>query len=161
MEETRTLKDELKDLNSHIKLLIDSGKFKEIKGKKKLSKRDIKKGFIRYIYINENNSIKVLKVPIEESTTLFEKVPRIATPDYMLSWDGQPTIIQPSWSVKPFSPVDNWEDTVKERMTSAGHRLLLNKIEQGGIIQKKKMSGAVIFGIIIVLIIAGYLLLSR
>lgn len=160
MEEETNLKNEIKKLNENFQKLIESGKIKGVKAKK-LGKIEQKKGYVRYIFIGENKQIKVMKIPIEEGTTMVEGIPRIATADYMLNWDGQPTIIQPAWSVEPFSPVKNYEESVQKQMTAQGHKLLLNRIELGGIKAKKKISGAVIFFIIVILAIAAYMLLGK
>jgi len=159
MEQETNLKEEIKKLNDNFSKLLESGKVKGVKAKK-LGKFQLKKGYVRYLYINENRDIKVMKVPIEEGTTTIEGIPRIATADYMMTWDGQPTIIQPAWSVKPFSPVDNYEETVKTQMSSAGYKLLLNRIEQGGIKPKRQIKGWMIFAGVIALIVIGYLLLK-
>ena len=162
MEETNTstsLRDEVKKLNENFSKLVDTNKTKLIKPKR-LSRSEKKKGYVRYIYLGENKSIKVIKAQIEEGTALVEGIPRIATPDYILSWDNEPTIIQPGWSTEPFSPKQNYEDTVQKQMTAAGHKLLLNRLESGILKPKKKMSGVIIFIIIIALIIGGYFLLT-
>lgn len=159
-EENTNLKDEVKKLNQNFERLLESGKVKGVKTKK-LGRSEKKKGYVRYIFINENREITVKKVPIDEGTTLYEGIPRIATTDYMLNWDGQPTIIQPSWSVRPFSAVENYEQAVKDGLTSAGYKLLMNRIEMGKITTKKKISGIVIFLVIVAMIVAGYLLLKK
>lgn len=159
-EETdKTLKDEVKELNSNVKKLLESDKSKIIKPKK-LSRGDKKKGKIRVIYLNENKDIKVIKVPIEEGTALIEGCPRLATPDYMMTWQGDPTIILPGWSTKPFSPSENLDQTTKDNMNAVGFRLLANRVELGAVKGKKSMPGWLIFVGIIGLIVVGYLLLK-
>lgn len=155
--------DELQKNNDNMIKLFEeyksNGKSKKVRSKK-LGKGNKKRGYVRYIYIDGNNNIKVTKVPIDESIIWYEKVPRLAEPTSVLSWDGDPTIIQPSWSVKPFSPKENYEDAVNDKMTAQGHRLLLKAIKEGEVKPKRKMSGVMIFFIIIALIVIGYLLLS-
>ena len=155
-----SLKEEVKGLNDKFDQLLASGKVKGIKAKK-LGKAEKKKNFIRYIFINENRDIKAVKVPVDEGVVWHGGVPRIGTTDYMLSWEGDPTIIQPGWSTVPFSPVQNYEEAVQAKMTAAGYRLLLKAIKEGEVKPKKKMSGALIFGIVIAIIVIGYLLLKK
>lgn len=157
--EEKSVKDEVRELNQKIQVLLDSGKVKGIKPKK-LGTSQKKRGFVNYIYIRENGTIETMKFPIQEGTTMIEETPRIATPDYVLNWKGNPTIIQPAWSVKPFSPAENLEGSVKENMLAVGWRLLANRAEQGVIKPKKRISGMAIFLIIIAVLVIGYLILS-
>ena len=157
-EEKSSLRDEMKQLNENLNQLVAEKKVKKVKGKK-LSKGQLKKGYVRYIYIDENRAIKAVKLPIDEGVAIHDGVPRVATTDYMLSWDGQPTIIQPSWALQPFDPVEHREETTKANMNSAGVRLVLKAIEEGKISQKRKLSGGMIFAIVIAIIVVGYLVL--
>ena len=160
IDKETNLKDEVKRLNDNFNKLLESGKIKGVKLKKTPSKFQAKNNWIYILYINENGEIKPMKQMIEEGTVMVEGIPRLATSEYRLSYLGKPAIILPAWSVKPFSPTDNYEETVKEQMTSQGYKLLLNRIELGGIKPKRKISGAIIFGIIIAIIVVGYLLLK-
>jgi hypothetical protein len=158
-EDNKNLKESVNEINKKFDTLISSGKVKGVKAKK-LSGSEKKKGYIRYLYISENKNIKAVKVPVEEGTTFFEGSPRIATPDYMLTWDGDPCIIQPGWSMKPFSPVDNMEQTIKDKMNAVGNRLLLNRIELGAVKSKKGIPGWMIIVGLLLLGGAAYLLLK-
>lgn len=159
MEEEKTLKQEVGELNSKLDKLILSGAAKEIKPKK-VSKAMRKKGYVNYIVIDGNGNMKTVKVQIDQSTTTHDKIPRLATPDCILNWKGNPTIIQPAWSTKPISIIDNFEETKKENYLAVGHRLILNRMEEGAIKSKKKLPGAVIFALIVGLVILGYMLLG-
>jgi hypothetical protein len=161
MVEEGTLKDEVKKLNENFDKLLESGKVKGFKPNKKLTNANVKKNYTLAIVIGENREIKFIKVPISEGTVIVDGIPRLATTDYALSYKGKPAIIIPEWSTKPFSPVENYEDTVKSQMTAAGYKLLLNRIELGKIALKKKMSGMIIILIILALIVGGYLLYTR
>lgn len=157
--EGTSLKEEIQRLNQNFAEFTQQKKIKKVKGKK-LSKSQVKKGWVRYMYIDENKGISAHKYQIDDGTVIHGGVPRVATADYIMTWDGQPTIIQPGWSLTPYDPVKERGETEKEKLASAGMRLLLAKIEQGNIKQKKKLSGAMIFGIIIALIVIGYLLIK-
>lgn len=156
-EESTNLKDEVKKLNENFSKLLESGK--KVKAKK-LSRSEMKKGMVRYIFINENGTIDVKKVPIDEGTTFLDKTPRLATADYQLTWDGQPTIIQPAISAEPFSPKTFYERVKDEKMLAVGYKLLAHRAEMGQIKGKKSMPGWIIFAGIIALIVVGYLVLA-
>ena len=154
----KTLKDEIRDLNKKFAKFIEEHEVKEIKPDK-VGKSQKKKGYVNFMLIRENGDITVHKVPVEEATTFYEKTPRLASPEYILNWKGNPTIIQPSWSSQPFSPVENFKKTEKDKMLSVGWRLLANRAELGDIKPKGKMSGWVIMMIIAIIGVVGYLLL--
>ena len=61
-------------------------------------------------------------------------------------------IIQPSWSLKPFSAADNYEDSIKEQMNIAGRKLVLAKMKYEAIAPKKSFGG---MGWIILVIAIG------
>lgn len=158
IKDEKTTKEEVRELNRKFDTLINSGAVKGIKPKK-LGRSARKKGYVNYIYVRENGEIDTFKKPIEEGTSIIDEIPRLATPEHVLNWKGHPTIIQPSWSSKPFSPVENMEKTAKENMLAMGWRLLANRAELGNVKPKKKMSGTMIFFIIIALLVVGYLVL--
>ena len=158
-EENITLKDVIIKNNKLLESLIESGKIKPVKNKR-LSGADKKKGFVKYIFIGENLVIRTFKIQVDEGTTLIDKIPRIATAEYIMSWDGDPTIIQPAWTVEPFLPSKNFDEATRDKMLSAGYRLLANRIELGQVKGKKNLPGWLIFAGVIALIVVGYLLLS-
>ena len=83
-------------------------------------------------------------------------VPRIVTPDEVLFFKGKPLIIQPSWSVKPVSPTDNYKETLHKEYASQGFKLLLNRMKKEVIQPKKSISPMTVFIIIVVIIAIGY-----
>ena len=69
-----------------------------------------------------------------------------------------PTYILPSWSMKPYSPAENYNDTEKERMNMTGRRVILAKLEQEQIKSRKGLAGKggwIIFGLV-ALVVAYY-----
>lgn len=157
-DENNSIRDELKKLNENINNLANSGKTKEIKINKMPSKSKVKKGWVGILYVQNNGTIRPMKAPVEDSTTMIEGVPRLATPHYMLNYKGIPTIIQPEWSVEPFNPHQNQDEASRDKMLAAGYRLLANRIETGAIKSKKSISGLMIAGIVIAIVVAAYFL---
>ena len=164
MSEEPTIKDEIKKLNESFDKLLSSGKVKGFKlpSQGRLNKTQIKKNFVTAIVIGDNREIKFIKAPIEEGTITVDGIPRIASTDFMLSYQGKPAMILPSWSVKPFSPVENYQEDTKEKMTSQGYKLLLNRIETGKVLDAKKSFGKWwLFPLIIAVIVVLYLVFGR
>lgn len=158
----KTLFERLGEIESKLneKEQKKSKRFK-IPFKGKIGKAKVKKGWVTVMKINDNTNVSFTKLKIDEQTIMEDGIPRIATPDEVLTYKGKPMIILPSWSTKPFSATENYEKTVKDEYTAAGHRLLLNRMKSEVIKPKRSFSGAVVFFIIIAVIIGGYLLLKR
>jgi hypothetical protein len=144
MEEN--LKDEVRKTNellAKLTQMVEEGKAKKQKlpFSARLSNVKAKKGWVTIQYINENLTQEFFKVPIDEMTTLVKECPRLALPEHMLLYKGKPWIIQPAWSVMPFSANKNYEEAVKDNMTTSGYRILLNRIKNDAIKAKKSLPG--------------------
>ena len=127
----------------------------------RVSKAQVKKGYATILVVKDNREVAFTKAPINEGTLDIEGMPRIATADHTLSYKGKPFYIIPSWSLKPFSPVENYSEVEKEKMNTAGRRLILSKLETERIAPKKAgwgIGGWAILGIVI--LIAGWYLLK-
>ena len=151
--------DDNKSLDD-VKKLVESPEAKPFKLKKLPSKSKLKRNFVHVLYIQDNGIIKPMNMPIEEGTTSIEGAARLATSGYILNYNGIPTVIQPAWSVEPFSKLASLDKAEKEGTLAVGQRLLANRIELGIIKAKKKLSGLMIFFGVIALIVIVYLLLS-
>lgn len=163
MEEEFNLKDEIKKLKDKINEEEPEKKKKKsfrIPYKAKLSKKNLKDNYATIMLINENKQIEWLKAPIDESTMKIKGIPRLGTTDDILYDRKKPLIILPNWSVKPFSTKENYEETVKDKMTSQGYALLMNRMQKEAIALKKKISGFLILIIIAIIGVAAFILLG-
>ena len=159
------LKDEIKRLRERVEGVEEKEKKKEKKfklpSKARLNRKNLKDNYVTVLYLKNNRTAEFMKLPIDESSTMVNGIPRIATADEVLYLDGKtPLIIQPEWSVKPFSPSDNYEEAVKMQLTSEGYTVLINRMKKEAIATKKKMPGWIIIVIIAVIGIAGFFLLG-
>jgi hypothetical protein len=129
--------------------------------KGKLSKAQVSKNFATYLTIKDNKEVDFVKVPIQDGTVEIDGFPRIATADYCLTYKGKPFYILPYWSMKPFSPVENYAETEKEQMNMSGRRLVLAKLKNDIIKPKGKGFGSMGWIILVVVIAAaGYYLIQ-
>lgn len=157
-EKEKGLKEILKEINDK----LDENKKPKIKKglwipiKARVGRRKAKKGWATFMIIKDNRNIEFEKHKIDESTVVIDGAPRLATPDDMLLYKKKPFVILPSWSVKPFSPQENYEEAVKEGYTSRGWRLLLNRMYSEVVKPKRTISAVLIFILIIGLIVLGY-----
>lgn len=158
MNEDKSIKDLLQEMNEKLE-----GKPKRKKGlwiplNARVGKGAAKRGYVTIMKIMDNRNIKFERQPIEDQTIIVDGSPSAATSDETLFYKGKPFIIQPSWSNKPFSPTDNYDNTMKSEYSSHINKLILTRMQKEAIASKRKISGGVIFIIILVLIAGGYLL---
>jgi len=156
-EEEKSIREILLEIKGN----TDNKKSKERKFriplKARVGKHKAEKGWIIIQKINDNRQVTFEKKPIEEQTIVVDGIPRIVTPDETLIYKRKPFLILPSWSTKPFSPTDNYQDAILNGYASQGYKLLLNRIKSEIIKPKMKISGVVIFGIIIAIVALGYM----
>lgn len=161
---TKSLKKRMEDIEKSLGGLRDNSEKKykfKLPFKARLSKLKVKKNFITVQLIHENGHIEFLKTKIVNGTIEIEGCPRISTADYTIYYKGKPFIILPSWSLKPFSPVENYEETVKNQMTTAGRRLIIERMKLDAIKPKGKgfgLIGWIVLGAIVIGV--GYFLIK-
>lgn len=142
-EKEPELKELIQKLVEQQDKLIEAKEIKEVKPKwsEKLSLGKMKKGWVQVLYIRNNGSVTFLKAPTKDGAIMIDGFPRIATIDYTLRYGKFPLLIVPEWSIKPFSPADNYEQSVKEEMNLAGRNLILAALQSEKITAKKSFGG--------------------
>jgi hypothetical protein len=153
-EEGGSLKDEIRKLNESVGKLAEGGEKKPREFKLPFSKRvkgaSAKKNYATVMLIQENGEVTFKKEKIDNQVIHIDGVPRIATGDMVLRYKKNPMIIQPSWSVKPFSPTENYADTEKQNLNVKGYKLLMTIMKQEAISKKTSFGwGLAILGLII------------
>lgn len=135
--------DELKQLVIEQQAEKTEKKFK-LPGKARVSKSKAKNNYVTVCFINENREVVFKRVQIKEGTFIHDDTPYLATTDYMLTYKSKPFLIVPAWSIKPFSPEQNYDQATREKNTTVGYRLLLNTMKNEMVSTKKKINIAVI-----------------
>jgi hypothetical protein len=163
--EEKNLKDQLAEVNSKLDEVLQ-GKVKKIKpfklpSKGKLSKKKVKDNWVTVFKINENRGLKISREPIDNQTIVIDGIPRLATGEDILNYEGKPAMILPSWSLKPFSPTESYEQSVKDEINTKGMALLLARIKAGAIDLKKKMNVLLIVGLVALAGIVLYVVLKK
>jgi hypothetical protein len=139
------LTDEIKDLKSQLKELEDSEIFKKKKFSfpfgKKVSQSQRNNNFVTVLVINENGTYDFAKYQIKDQTFMHNKIPRLASAGYtMFDKRGNPLLILPSWSVQPFSPLENYNQTLINGSNTTGYELLMDKMLKEQTSTKLKMN---------------------
>lgn len=128
---------------------------------KKVGKLQAKKNFVTIMKINENGNVDFQKRQIQEQTFIEDGIPRLGTPNYVLRWKKNPMVIIPSWSVKPYSPTEQYEKSLNDGSNTKGYKILMAKMQSEIVKPTKQMGGVIkwILGIGL-LVIIGYALIS-
>lgn len=124
---------------------------------KKVGKAQKKKNYITIMKINENGVVNFRKTQISNQTFMEDKIPRLGTADYMLQYKNSPLVILPSWSLKPFSPVDSFKKSLDDGSNIKGYKILLDRMNSEQTKPKREMGGLIkwVLGIGLIAII-GY-----
>ena len=155
-EEIKELKELIKDQEPKEK----EKKFRIPFGKR-VGRSQAKKNYITLIKLNENGQLNFKKVQIDEQTFMDEGIPRLAAAGYVFYYKKNPFVILPSWSVEPFSPLEHYNKSLITGTNSAGYRLLMNRMKNEQVTQKKQMGSMIkwIIGLGVLAII-GYAILT-
>lgn len=116
-----------------------------------------RKGWIIGMLIHENRHVEFIRVPSTENTVMVDGAPRVIRPDDIIWFKKKPMVVLPSWSAKPFSPADNYSDTIKDKYLATGFKHLLNRMKTEMIPTKKKFNAWGMLIGIVVLAVVGYL----
>jgi len=153
-------------IEEKLNLVLDSGnkKKKEFKLplKGKISNKKARDNWVTIMKINENGVVDFKREQIKEQTTMVDDVPRLASSEHVLIYKKKPIIIQPSWSTVPFSPRENYKNTLEKGSNIAGYRLLMNRMQTETAKIGKKIGGLgigigalIIIGIIVYALVTG------
>jgi len=128
---------------------------------KRVNPKQAAQNYVTVIKINENGFLDFKKDRIIEQTIMVDGVPRLATPEYVLHYKKNPCIIQPSWSVKPYSPEDAVKKSMDDGSNVKGYKILMARMKSDTLGAKPQVGGLVkwVVGIILAAIV-GYALLT-
>jgi hypothetical protein len=141
IEEIRELKDEVKTIKDSN---VDKPKKFKIPFTKRVGGGKAKKNYITIIKVNENGSAEFLREKIENQTVMIDKVPRIATPEYLIHHKRNPIMVIPSYSVQPISWKQNHQESLINGSNKVGYQLLLEKMKLSTVDTGKKKLGGII-----------------
>lgn len=155
MEEEENLKDMIKKLMENQERLLEEKEGKEVKVPymARVSRMRLRKNWITVMIIGDNRNVSFTKLPIQDGCIMIDGIPRVSVAEYTLVYRGKPMIIIPSWSLKPFSAVEQYEQDVKEQMTVNARKLILAKMKMEAI--KPTRNFGMIGWIILIAILVG------
>jgi hypothetical protein len=157
------IEEQLKEIKELINNTEQSKKEKKFKLPfgTKVGKSQAKKNWITIMKINENGHCTFLKKQIEEQTINEDGVPRLATNQYVMFYKNNPLIVLPSWSIEPFSPVQEFQKSIENGSNIKGYKIIMAKMIKDTVKPQSSMGGMWkwIIGIGLAAII-GYALIS-
>jgi len=138
------LNEELKDIKELLKKQgEENDKKKEFKIPffKRVGKKQAQQNYVTVMKINENGHTTFKKQQIDEQTIIEDGIPRLATPEHVLFYKKNPMLILPSWSVKPYSPAEQYQKSMNDGSNTKGYSILLARMHKEQINPKRQMSG--------------------
>lgn len=160
MTEENSLKETLKNIDKKLTELTDKNEIKEISFWSKwkfwnnVSKKNIKNNWIQIIYIQDNKNLRILKAKIDENVILIDNIPHVVDVGDIFLHKNKPTIIVPSWSIKPFSPQQNIVESNNAGNSTKGWEYIINYMKKTEIKAVKNM-GMVTWVIVGLVVIGG------
>lgn len=120
--------------------------------KSNVGKKKIEKGWATIILIRSNRNLVFTRAQVKDGMAIIDGFPRVCTVDHTLFFKRKPFYIIPEWSLKPFSPEDNYEQAEKDKMNIAGRRAVLATLETEKIKTKKDFGSWmwVIVGLVVI-----------
>ncbi len=151
-----------KKLDKLIEVLEPKKKSKRIK-LPKLKKAKLKQNYALVIYIKDNLSIEMEYLKIENEYIYIRKTNsyHLATSKYIMNYKGIPTIVQPTWSLEPFCPSKNYDETIAANKGANPQKILITLMEQSSLKLKKKLGGGKGMIILVVGIVAVLYFISK
>ena len=162
--DNKSLKETLAEISSHLSELKKEKKVKTWSlpfSKRNLSSKKKRQGYVVFMNIGENKSITFIKAPIEDGVAIVNGIPHVVEPEDILFWKNKlPIVIQPQWSVKPFSSKDHFKEAINSGHGTVGWEYIMNYIYKTQIKLKKQMSVGLMIFLGVVVIGGGYYLLK-
>ena len=124
--------------------------------KSNVGKKKIEKGWATVIVIRNNRNLCFTRAQVKDGVAIIDGFPRVCTVDHTLFFKRKPFYIIPEWSLKPFSPADNYSETEKDKMNIAGRRAVLATLETEKIKAKKDFGNIGWIILVIAVVGAGY-----
>ena len=154
-EEQKTLKERLEETEKILKdLKKPTDKKFRLPGRAKLSKSKLNKGYVTVEEIGENRNVNFKRVQIEGGTIKLGNTYHAVKDLDIFFYKGKPFIHQAKNKLNPWN-LDGNNQTYGQKYLMA--RMLKDALKEA----KGKIRGAVIFGLVLLLIVGYYFLRSK
>lgn len=117
-----------------------------------------KKDYVIVQYLKTNGNVQFKLVPVKDNTTEINEIYHEVTAGDILRYKGYPLIIQPEWSITPFSPRTSMKETVEEGKLSSAEKYIINRLKMD-LVKKTKFNAKAI-GLVLLIIIGAAIALS-
>jgi hypothetical protein len=123
----------------------------------KVGKRKIRNGWVLVYKYNLNKGWTFMRSEIKDGTILVDGIPRIVTANNIGLYKGKkPMVVCLGYSIQLLDLVDHYEKTTAAGLGTKGWKLLISRIKTEALVEKKGISGTVIWIIIIAIGALGY-----
>lgn len=126
--------------------------------KGKVSKSKMKRGYASVCILHENRGVKFSKEPIIGGTIRLGSTVHVVESLDVFNYKNKPFLIIPKTKDHAYNPDKPTVDPTTGKNETHGHKYIMSRMESEGLkLAKRAMGGMVIFGLIVVGIIAYYL----
>lgn len=133
-----SLKKEVESLKEEVESQKKKPKKFRLPGRGKVSKGQVKKGYLTILVVNENGAVDFRKEPLKDSTVKIRDNENLTfhavNPEDVLSYNGKPFVIIPRNKKNPYNPSKGDNQTY-------GDKYILARMESEGLSLKKKLGG--------------------
>ena len=127
-------------------------------------KKKIKQNYAVVAFIRNNGYVDFTLAPIVNDAIYIKQTDKYypATADYIMRHKEYPMLIQPEWSIEPFSAKKHFTETELEGKVSSPQKFLIKVMNEANsdILQKKSMGGKMLI-IVGVLVVVGIYLIGK
>jgi hypothetical protein len=126
------------------------------------AKPKLKRNFALVVYLRTNGRIKFMLLPIRDEKVYVRETDKFheVTAGDTFYFKNYPVVIIPEWSLKPFSPREHFDTTVKEKALASPQRVLINAMESSQIKTRGGLGGKAIFIIGVIGVVALYIIVQ-
>ena len=126
-----------------------------------ISKKKRKDGWVVFLNIGENKWGTFIKAPIEDGVAMVNGIPHVVDPsDIIMLKKNLGLVIQPQWSIKPFSPNQNAIETEEAGNGTKGWEYIMNYVYKTQLKAKKSFNAGIVILIGLAVIAGGYYLMK-
>lgn len=161
------LKSQIDDLNDKLSMILgkESKKIKKKSfklpfGVKKELKKLAKKNKVQVLLLQENKNIKPTIGEIKEGMLFVGDKIHDGSADIVWLWNGKfPTTIVKEWDLKPLTPTQLYEETLRDKSIAYPQTIMIRAMELKEVLQKgSKLSGKMLIWLLIGGVIVFYVL---
>lgn len=154
-EEKKTVGEKLDHVIEQLEQKGKKKKFKLPFGIRMQKGKPRRKNYAIVQTIKTNGAVNFKMTKIEDDTVKIGEGIHDASAGHILRYKRYPLVVIPEWTMKPFSPADNFKQSTEDGTLTAAQKVILTKMKMEAIKPKMQLNFKTI---LVILVIGGVLL---